>query len=497
MAEPTNAVTEKDTRSEEVAQVEPQGTRMSGLLRGYRNPYTQVCLLGFTCFLGPGMFNSLGGIGGGGGVDVTISANQNVILYACFAAMAFVAGSINNKIGALPTLFLGTLGYSIYIGSWLQSTSHPYTAASNGYTLASGAILGLCAGLLWTAQGSLMLSYATEQQKGRFIGIFWVIFNLGAVIGSAVAFGQNFNNSAATSVGSGTYIGFLVLTLLGACIPFLMTPPSKMIRTDGTQVQPLRHPTWIAEFTGLGVALYTDPMIMLLFPLFLVSNWFYTWQENDYNAALFTIRTRALNGMLYWATQMFGSIIFGLVLDTPRLARRTRAYIGWVCLLVVVMVTQGWSYHYQKGYTRESVAGQTEEEKIDFTSPGFAAYIWLYIFLGLLDSMWQTAAYWFMGAMSNDPAKLAYFAGFYKSIQSAGAAGIWRADGLSDPFMNIFASTWALLAAGLIFAAPVLFYRIKNHTELADEAILRMDDKGHVHEVSEMTEKPVVTDETA
>ena len=26
--------------------------------------------------------------------------------------------------------------------------------------------------------------------------------------------------------------------------------------------------------------------------------------------------------------------------------------------------------------------------------------------------MWQTTAYWFMGAMSNDPAKLANFSGF-------------------------------------------------------------------------------------
>ena len=41
--------------------------------------------------------------------------------------------------------------------------------------------------------------------------------------------------------------------------------------------------------------------------------------------------------------------------------------------------------------------------------------MWLYIFCGLLDSMWQTTAYWLMGAMSNDPAKLAHFTGFCES----------------------------------------------------------------------------------
>ena len=36
----------------------------------------------------------------------------------------------------------------------------------------------------------------------------------------------------------------------------------------------------------------------MLFPFFLTSNWFYTWQFNDYNGALFTLRTRALNNMV-------------------------------------------------------------------------------------------------------------------------------------------------------------------------------------------------------
>ena len=62
------------------------------------------------------------------------------------------------------------------------------------FVITSGALLGICAALLWTAQGSLMMSYPTEAQKGLFIGIFWAIFNLGGVVGAAVAFGENFNS---------------------------------------------------------------------------------------------------------------------------------------------------------------------------------------------------------------------------------------------------------------------------------------------------------------
>ena len=63
------------------------------------------------------------------------------------------------------------------------------------FVIAAGAILGICAGLLWTAQGSLMLAYPTEDQKGKFIGIFWGIFNMGAVVGASVSLGQNFHST--------------------------------------------------------------------------------------------------------------------------------------------------------------------------------------------------------------------------------------------------------------------------------------------------------------
>lgn len=49
------------------------------------------------------------------------------------------------------------------------------SAARENWSIAAGAILGACAGLLWTAQAAFMLSYATEQTKGRFVSIFWCI----------------------------------------------------------------------------------------------------------------------------------------------------------------------------------------------------------------------------------------------------------------------------------------------------------------------------------
>jgi MFS family permease len=418
----------------------------------------------------PGLFNALNGLGAGGQVDSKTSANSNATLYATFAAAAFFAGSINNMLGSRITLLLGSIGYALYIGSYLAVNIH---AGAGAFVIAAGAILGICAGLLWTAQGSMMLAYPTEGQKGKYISIFWAIFNLGGVVGASVSLGQNFH-STANSVGNGTYIGFLILTLIGVTIPLLMVDPKNIIRTDGTKVPVPVHPSWKKEILGLFVALRTDPMIILAFPMFFASNWFYTWQFNAYNGALFTIRARGLNNLVYWSSQVVGSISIGYMLDRKGLSRRTRAFAGWVILFIMVFVVHIWGYFYQKQYTRESAK---IDPKIDIYDKGYVGRIWLYIFCGLLDAMWQTTAYWLMGAMSNDSAKLAYFTGFYKSIQSAGGAASWRADAVGVPYMNLFLSTWALLVGGLVFLLPMIFLRVKNHTDVEDEVIAKMGEE--------------------
>ncbi|KIJ66415.1 hypothetical protein HYDPIDRAFT_174514 [Hydnomerulius pinastri MD-312] len=442
----------KPCRSDSVTYERPKGLR--GL---YYHPVFQVCMLGFVCFMCPGMFNALTGLGGGGQLDAQSASNANTALYSTFAFFSFFAGSVNNKLGARLTLLLGSMGYPLYIGSFLAVYINPRVGP---FVVTAGAILGICAALLWTAQGSLVLSYPTESQKGKFIGIFWAIFNLGGVVGAAVSLGQNFDSKT----------GFMVITLIGITIPLLMANPAKMIRTDGTKVESSRHPSWKSEIYGLWIALQTDPMILLLFPMFYASNYFYTWQFDDYNGALFNIRARSLNNFVYWLSQIFGSIGIGsLVLDQPVLKRRVRAFLGWAILLAMVFIVNIWGYFYQRTYTRQSVADMPE--KMDIYDSEYPAHVWLMIFCGLLDSMWQTTAYWLMGAMSNDPAKLAVFVGFYKSLQSAGAAGVWRADAVGIPYMNIFLSSWCLTASGLAFALPMIYLRVKNHTDPEDEVL--------------------------
>jgi hypothetical protein len=88
-----------------------------------------------------------------------------------------------NRLGVKLTLSFGGLGYCIYAISLLASEH----ADVGGFNIFAGALLGVCAALLWTAQGTIMLSYPFEAQKGKYFAWFWTIFNLGGVIGSLVS----------------------------------------------------------------------------------------------------------------------------------------------------------------------------------------------------------------------------------------------------------------------------------------------------------------------
>jgi len=74
-----------------------------------------------------------------------------------------------------------------------------------------------------------------------------------------------------------------------------------------------------------------------------------------------------------------------------------------------------------------------------------------------------------MGALTNNGRKLANFAGFYKGIQSAGSAIIWRLDAVKKPYINLFASCSALLGGSLLIALPVILTKIKDHVTIEED----------------------------
>jgi len=184
----------------------------------------------------------------------------------------------------------------------------------------------------------------------------------------------------------------------GSILACTLVNPERVVRKDGSRVISMKHPTWKSEFIGLYGVLKSDAYIIALFPMFWASNWFYTYQINDLNFGHFNIRTRSLNGLLYWVAQMFGALVFGYSLDYAGFKRSFKAKVVLVVLFALTMAVWGGGYAFQKPFTRES------QMKIyletgglgfrDWTDKGYVGSIFLYIFYGFFDASWQTTVYW-------------------------------------------------------------------------------------------------------
>ncbi|EGW31298.1 uncharacterized protein SPAPADRAFT_61870 [Spathaspora passalidarum NRRL Y-27907] len=429
----------------------------------YSSAMTQIVMLAFVVFMTPGMFNALTGIGAS--IDDKHTAdNANVALYSTFATIGFFGGTICNIIGVRASLMLGGTGYALYAGS-LLAFNH---TRNKGFVIFAGAYLGLCAAVLWAAQGTIIMSYPTESTKGRAIMVFWVIFNLGAVIGSVIPLADNIENKG-SAANDGTFIAFIILMCLGSIIAFFMLPMSKVFKSDGTKVMGQKHPYWKDELIGLGKLLLNEPRILLMFPMFFSSNWFYTYQFNNFNYGKFNLRTRSLNSLLYWLAQMVGAVCIGFVLDWQKFRRSIRARIGFVIIFIAGLAIWGGGLKFQLGFTREQAESVPPKfTPLDYTDGGYIGPMFLYIFYGMFDAIFQSYIFWILGALSNNPKKTALYAGFYKGIQSAGAAIAWRLDAIGVSYMALFASSWAMIQVSMLIAAPLIFWYIKDHTS-ADE----------------------------
>ena len=304
-----------------------------------------------------------------------------------------------------------------------------------------------------------MTSYVPESQKGRAIAVFWVIFNLGGGVGSLASFGLNYKSESGT-VSDSTYIALMVVMLIGWVVGVFICPPSQVrlvqLREAEEEAVESKDRHSIKQIALLTVRTMMNWRIACILPLFFCANIFYSYQQNEVNGMTFNIRTRSLNGALYWIAQMAGGLIMGMVLDLPRLNRRQRAWLGWAILLVTGMAIWGGGYAFQKWEDKRLAVGLKQD--IDYTDSSISVGpMFLYIFYGAYDALWQSFCYWLIGAQSNSSAVTAIIVGAYKTFQATGGAMAWRINAQHVAPMTQLAMDWGLCIGSLIIATPTVW----------------------------------------
>ncbi|KAI0520495.1 hypothetical protein KFK09_007971 [Dendrobium nobile] len=425
----------------------------------YNSPLVQVSLIGLVCFCCPGMFNALSGMGGGGQVDHDAANNANTALYTTFAIFGLLGGGIYNVLGPRLTLFAGCSTYILYAGSFLYYNHH----SQQTFVIVSGGILGVGAGLLWAGQGAIMTSYPPPSRKGTYISIFWSIFNLGGVIGGLIPFVLNYHRTQSASVNDGTYIAFMCFMSAGTLLSLAILPPSRIIRDDGSRATVVTYSSVSTE--GLEILkLFANWKMLLIIPAAWGSNFFYSYQFNNVNGIIFSLRTKGLNNVFYWGAQMIGSLAIGYLLDFSFRSRRKRGLVG--ISVVAVLGTGIWAggLANQLRYTDGKWP-----YKLDFKDSGssYAGPFVLYFSYGLLDAMFQSLCYWVIGALADDSETLSRYSGFYKGVQSAGAAIAWQVDEHKTPLVSQLIVNWALTSISYPLLAFLIVMAVKDDVSAA------------------------------
>ncbi|KAF8982787.1 hypothetical protein BGZ46_000636 [Entomortierella lignicola] len=424
---------------------------------------SQIVLIGIICLGTIGMFNAMSSIGNAGKHSPTA---QNLVITSSSIAYIvgfLVAGGLHNMLGPRPCVAFGGLTFFLYAGAMLLSKDDEYSI----YPPLAGVLLGLGAGCIWVTQGAMMMSYPTENNKGKYISVFWAIFNLGAVLGSIISLAMNTNTAAdPDDVTSATYIVYMIIMGLATLLVIFLVRPSSIIRDNGEPVTVEKFAGVKAEFSAI-LSVFCDWRMLLLIPAFFFSNFSYTYQFNDFNGFNFNIRTRSLNSISFWVAQIVGALAIGYLLDRLPMRRPRRALLGLIVIAILFMGTWMGALYMQLTHKWQRKV-PNGSDLIDYQhGNGYPGPLIIYTMFGFCDAAFAVYCYWLIGALSNKHDELSRYAGFFKAIQSLGGAVAAPLDLAETPLLYYLIINWILCAFSM--AAMFLVCRTITDTTVEEE----------------------------
>lgn len=297
--------------------------------------------------------------------------------------------------------------------------------------------------------------------------MFWAVFSTGAVVGAAIALGIQAKEEGMPGVSTGVYLAFLIIMLCGVAFTQLVLPANAIVRKDGTLVKMENSLTPTEELREFARQ-FKDWRMLALFPMFFASNYFYAYQ-GAIVPFLFIGRARALSSLVTNLGAVLGGLFVGFLLDLIPGNRRRRAIIGWVIVCIFLIAVWGGGVAFQVQFTRSD-----EKWSMDWSggkSPETYGLLFCYYFT---DSLYQGLAYYIMASLSNDPFKLARMTGYYKGVQSAGAAVSFGMDAVHTPYLTEQLVSWLLM----LCAMPLAFFVIRTikDTNYEVEETLHVED---------------------
>lgn len=285
--------------------------------------------------------------------------------------------------------------------------------------LFGSAICGISAGFFWAAEAAIVIGYPAPAERAFYLAIWQTAKAAGPIVGGAINLGLNAGRDTAGSVGSSTYIVFIVIMCLGLPIALFLSPANKVWRKDRSIIKIHNEPSWAAEFGAVWDVLVSRRILMLL-PAFFIS-YFYNGYLSTFLTNYFTVRSRAFSSFFTNFAGIFSSFLIALLLDRQSIPINLRAKIAFFSIITILIGTWIWA-----AVLLSQFNGQEDGPPVyDWFTGGFGKAYALVFFWQFGGQAFQQLLYWLVGQYASDLSSLSRVTGILRGFEALGQTVAW------------------------------------------------------------------------
>ncbi|KAL3460216.1 hypothetical protein BJX64DRAFT_278685 [Aspergillus heterothallicus] len=351
----------------------------SVLARTYRGTWFNVVIVGLISFTQAGIWNALYNVGAGGQQEPYVVNGANALTFGLMVFGCTIFSGLINKLGLKTILIIGTLGYAPYSAALYCNSEY----GTQWFIFLGAVTCGISASALFASEGAIALSV-------------------------------NRKNGHKDAVGYSTYLALIGIQCAGLPLAFLVSPPHKAIRSDGTLVSNSQDQRSVfIEFKRLWELLKT-PKMYLLIPVMVTFLWNSTYQ-GIYLTMYFSVRARTLASLTSAVAMIAGDVLWGWFLSRRFFGARTTAKVTWIFFGSVMLGLFGWQFANEHLYEKTNPT-------FDWVSPGFARAFVVNLLFAMMNESHYVFVYWLLGSLYEDPETINLAVGWMRTFESLGSA---------------------------------------------------------------------------
>lgn len=420
--------------------------------RFYRATLFQAIIIGILSFTQPGIWDAIANLGAGGLETVTTANVGNSVLFAIMFLFSPLFAILANRWSIKYTISIGTIGYVFWSAGLYKNSLD----GSQALIIAGAVLCGISASAFWTGEATVAILYPEEHKRGLFIGI-WQFFNkLASVLAGAIAVALNKNDNKGGKVSLNTYRVLLALQCLGLPISFLLSPPEKVIRTDGTKLRSNVTKRPLKDEIKVFWRILRRKEIVFLAPLFLAIIWCNTWKSN-YVTHHFSVRVRSLNSLLTGLIGAVADVVVGTLLDMKFVKRQIRMKVSWA--IAVSLMTGFFIFC----LVLQHQFDVNPESDIDWSGNSRFArtFVPLQVFK-IATELTFNWTYWVIGTYEFEADEVPYCSAIIRSLESLGQCFAFVVGSVNDSDMtNLAVAVGAFYLA--VIPASYIVFKFKDH----------------------------------